>query len=873
MGFGKDISHKKKLLIIGLLAVSVVTIILGLGLGLGMQLEDCRSEDVPTSCRQRCYEPYDEKAAGCRCDTLCVHSHSCCDDYQDICLQPTEQWYCTKLRCGEKRISESKCHCSDDCLQAGDCCTNFKIVCQGEKEWVNDICEEMTAPKCPASFSRQPLLLVSLDGLRAEYLLTFNKVIPVIDKLKNCGTSAPYMQAVFPSLTFPNHYTIATGLYTESHGLVANSMYDPMFDASFSLSSSEKEDPRWYQGQPIWLTAMYQGLKAGTYFWPGSDVKINGSYPDIHVDYNGKTPFEERVFTVLKWLNLPEQERPDFYTLYLEEPDKSGHNDGPVSGGVILALQEVDRIIGQLMNGLKQMDLHQCIDIIIVADHGMADISCDRVENLYDMIGDISNLYVYEGAFGRIRAKDKLQTLDSVGLVDNMTCTKPDQEVKPYLKPHLPKRFHYANNRRIEDVTVLVNALWLFASYEDSLSYCSGGTHGYDNDFHSMQALFLSFGPKFLYKTEVEPFSNIELYNLMCDILEITPAPNNGSHGSMNHLLRKHWHTPSFPAEQTPPGQCPLLTLNSTDSLGCSCPGQDESTLNARLNLTSSEVSASEEKHMLFGRPRMIRSSEDYCLLHQHGYINAYSKISLMPAWNSFTVDKPESVVTLPDVTQGCLRADVRIPGNSSSRCDQYDAAGNITHAFLYPPNLNTATDGQYDGLLQSNVVPMYPEFKKIWSYFHAELLMKYAWQYNGINVVSGPAFDYNYDGHFDTPDQITQFVTGTGIPIPTHYFAVLSSCKNTSVPVGGCREEMQTVSFLLPHRADNSEACNSNEAETQWVENLMWFHQCKVKDVELITGLDFYQGSNRPIPELLQLKAKPTSAIHRKNMSVRGRG
>ncbi|KAG9335603.1 hypothetical protein JZ751_004368 [Albula glossodonta] len=262
----------------------------------------------------------------------------------------------------------------------------------------------------------------------------------------------------------------------------------------------------------------------------------------------------------------------------------------------------------------------------------------------------------------------------------------------------------------------------------------------------------------------------------------------------------------------------------------------------------------------------MLRTGEDYCLLHQHGYVSAYSRDSLMPAWSSFTVDNPGSVAQLPQVVQDCLRADVRIPGSNSPRCDQYSAARNITHAFLYPPNLNRTADEQYDGLLVTNIVPMYPEFKRIWDYFHTVLLMKYALEYNGVNVVLGPAFDYNYDGQFDTPDQIQQFVNHTRIPVPTHYFVVLSSCKNVSVPVGGCKEEMQTVSFLLPHRESNSETCNSQEAESHWVEDLMWFHQCRVRDVELLTGLDFYQGSSRPIPELLRLKARPTSAIFRKH-------
>ncbi|XP_054461497.1 venom phosphodiesterase 1 [Anoplopoma fimbria] len=855
----------KKKIIVGVLAVSIVTLILGLGLGLGLDLQKCRNKVVPhTSCKNRCYEPYDGDIPGCRCDKNCNASNTCCHDYHDICTVPTQQWECTRLRCGEKRLTQSRCHCSDDCLSTGDCCTNYKHVCHGEKEWVEDQCEDLSTPTCPAGFKDQPLLLVSLDGLRAEYLQTWSALIPVLDKLKKCGTSAPYMQAAFPSKTFPNHYTIVTGLYPESNGLIDNTMFDPVFNASFSLSSPQKDNPDWYLGQPIWHTAKHQGLKSGTFFWPGSDVKVNGSFPDIYKPYNGKVPFEERVFTVLKWLQLPDNERPDFYTLYLEEPDKSGHSYGPVSGGLIEALQGVDKIVGQLMNGLKQIGLHRCLNIIVVADHGMEATSCDRKEVLQDLVGDIRNYWVTEGPFGRIRAKNNA-VLDSAELVANMTCKKPDQKIKPYLKANLPKRLHFANSRRIEDVNVLVDPKWLFERYPGSLTFCSGGAHGYDNDAESMHAMFVSYGPKFQYKTEIEPFSNIELYNLMCDVMQISPTDNNGTHGSMNHVLKRPYYTPTAPAERTAPVKCPLISLEPEDNLGCSCPALSGIAINSRLNLTAEEESAAEKKHMLFGRPRMLQPDQSYCVLHQEGFIMAYSHEALMPLWSSFTIDKPMNLDPLPQVIPDCLRADVRVPASQSPRCDQYNTAGNLTHAFLYSPNLNETVDQQYDALLMSNVVPMYPEFKKIWDYFQSTLLKKYASIYNGISVVTGPAFDYNYDGQYDSPGQIQQFVSGTNISIPTHIFAVLTSCRDSAVPVSACVSELQTVSFLLPHRPDNLESCKSTQAETDWVEDLMWFHQSRVRDVEWITGLDFYQGSNRPIAELLRMKTRPTAAIHRK--------
>uniref|UniRef100_A0A3Q4I2I5 Ectonucleotide pyrophosphatase/phosphodiesterase family member 3-like n=1 Tax=Neolamprologus brichardi TaxID=32507 RepID=A0A3Q4I2I5_NEOBR len=725
-----------------------------------------------TSCRNKCYEPFDNEKPGCRCDENCVTANSCCFDHSDICTAPTEQWECTNVRCGEKRLTQSKCHCSDDCLSAGDCCTNYKHVCHGEKQWVEDACDDLSTPTCPAGF-KQPLLLVSLDGLRAEYLQTWSALIPVLDKLRRCGTSAPFMQSAFPTKTFPNHYSIVTGLYPESNGLIDNTMYDPVFDATFSLSSPEKNNPDWYLGQPIWHTAKSHGLKSGTFFWPGSDVKIANSYPDIYVPYNGTVPFEERVFTVLEWLQLPANKRPDFFTLYLEEPDKSGHSYGPVSGGVITSLQGVDKIIGQLMNGLKQINLHRCLNIIIVADHGMEETSCERKETMKELVGETSMYVVTEGPIGRIRAKRK-------------DCKKPDQKIKPYLKANLPKRLHFANSRRIEDVSVLVDTKWLFERDPGSLTFCSGGNHGYDNDFESM-------GTKI----------NSSLFN--ADVLEVSPSSNNGTHGSMNHVLQQPYYTPVHPAEQSEPTQCPLVSLNPEDNLGCSC-GE----------VVGTSLSLSQKKHALFGRPRMMQPDQSYCILYQEGFISAYSHEALMPLWSSFTIDKP---------------------------------------------NLTTTKKKLHFLLLCLHFI-IFSSFSGIWEYFHNTLLKKYASIYNGMNVVLGPVFDYNYDGQFDTPEQI-QFPPDTNISIPTHYFIVLASCRDSAQSVTSCDGELQTVSFLLPHRADNLESCKVTES--QWVEDHMWFHQARVRDVEWLTGLDFYQGSNRPVPELLRVKTRPTAAIYRK--------
>lgn len=290
--------------------------------------------------------------------------------------------------------------------------------------WLEEAFQEVQQPQCPPGFSRPPVILVSLDGFRAEYLKAHGRHIPVINKLRNNGTTTPYMRPVYPTKTFPNHYTIVTGLYPESHGIVDNKMYDVTRNAFFSLKTNEKYNAQWYQGEPVWLTAVRQQLKAGTFFWPGSDVAIDGTYPSFYKIFDKTIKFENRVSTLLQWLSLPQGERPDFYTLYLDEPDSAGHQYGPESEEVIRALEKVDRILGVLMDGLKEKNLHKCANIIIVSDHGMETASCERASFVSQYQKDVSNFTVIQGPAARIRP-DRLPenyfSFDYEGLVQNLS--------------------------------------------------------------------------------------------------------------------------------------------------------------------------------------------------------------------------------------------------------------------------------------------------------------------------------------------------------------------------------------------------------------------------------------------------------------------
>ncbi|XP_016049223.2 ectonucleotide pyrophosphatase/phosphodiesterase family member 3 isoform X2 [Erinaceus europaeus] len=731
---------------------------------------------------------------------------------------------------------------------------------QGGNSWVKEECGTVQQPQCPEGFDLPPVILFSMDGFRAEYLHTWSALLPNINKLKTCGVYSQYMRAVYPTKTFPNHYTIVTGLYPESHGIIDNNMYDVKLNKNFSLSSVEKDNPAWWHGQPVWLTAMYQGLKAGTYFWPGSDVAINGSFPSRYMKYNRNIPYEQRIHTLLKWLDLPKAERPDFYTLYVEEPDSAGHNSGPVSVSVLQALQLVDNTFGMLMDGLKQRNLHNCVNIILLADHGMEQTYCDKMEFMTDYFSQI-NFYMYQGPAPRIRSRNIPQdfySFNSEEIVRNLSCRKPDQHFKPYLTPDLPKRLHYAKNIRIDKVHLLVDRQWL-AVRNRAYSSCGGGNHGYNNEFKSMEAIFLAHGPSFIEKTETEPFENIEIYNLLCDLLRIQPAPNNGTHGSLNHLLKNPFYKPAHAQEVSKSSVCGFTVSLPPDNLGCVCQELQNDTavehVNQRLNLTSDQISATEKLNLPFGRPRMMQKNKEHCLLYHRDYISGFVKAISMPMWVSYTVLKPGDTSPLPPTVPDCLRPDVRVAPSESQNCSIYLADKNITHGFLHPPANSRTSASQYDALITSNLVPMYEEFKKMWDYFHNVFLVKHATERNGVNVVSGPIFDYNYDGHFDSTNEITGYVFNTTVPIPTHYFVILTSCKNKSHTPDACPGGLDVLPFIIPHRPTNVESCPEYKTESIWVEERLKAHTARVRDVELLTGLDFYQEKPQPVSEILQLK------------------
>lgn len=379
-----------------------------------------------------------------------------------------------------------------------------------------------------------PLLLISIDGYRADYLE--RGLSPTLEALADTGVRARAMQPSFPSLTFPNHYTLVTGRYPDDNGIVDNTMVDPRLGL-FSLGNRKAVgDGRWWdEATPIWVSADRQGLKTATLFWPGSEASIHGYRPDHWRAYDGKVPYDARVDQILHWLDLPRDQRPSFLTLYFEGVDSAGHHFGPDSTQVDQALRDVDAALARLVKGLKQRGVYRNVNIIVLADHGMAATPLDQRIYLDQLIDTKRARIISTGAVSGIDPNpDYADKIDTALL-------KPHPHMTCWKKSHIPARFHYGYNRRVPNVVCSAQVGWLIVSHQHQLLHGKKpihGDHGFDNAAPQMRALFIAHGPGFRRHIVVPEFPNVDVYPLMTHLLGIRPEPNDGDFDAIKNMLK-----------------------------------------------------------------------------------------------------------------------------------------------------------------------------------------------------------------------------------------------------------------------------------------------------------------------------------------------
>ncbi|XP_056419891.1 bis(5'-adenosyl)-triphosphatase enpp4-like [Hyla sarda] len=389
---------------------------------------------------------------------------------------------------------------------------------------------------CSGESPLSRLILVSFDGFRADYLL--NHSFPNLEEFISDGVLVKDVENVFITKTFPNHYSIVTGLYAESHGIVANAMYDKDTNLTFRVTDiSSKTNPVWWnEATPIWVTNQRAGQKSGSAMWPGSDVTIQNITNHNFLPYNSNVPFEERVNNITSWFTRTDDPI-NFATLYFEEPDKSGHIYGPENKNMTDTLNNVDKNIGYLVAKLKESKLWDTVNVIITSDHGMAQCSEDRVIVLDGCIGRGNYTLVDSTPVAAVLP------LQDTKLVYNLLKNCSDH-MTVYLKEDIPERYHYKHNKRIQPIIMVADEGWSIV--QNASSNVSLGNHGYDNSLRSMHPFLAAHGPAFHKGIKISKINTVDIYPMMCHILGLKAEPNNGTLSSTKCLLADQWciHVP-----------------------------------------------------------------------------------------------------------------------------------------------------------------------------------------------------------------------------------------------------------------------------------------------------------------------------------------
>lgn len=395
-----------------------------------------------------------------------------------------------------------------------------------------------SAPTAPESGdpAARAVVLISIDGFRHDYPERTDAETPTMDALIAEGVRAERLVPVYPTKTFPNHYSLVTGLHPEAHGIVGNTILDPTMGdargdtARFSLGNRDAvTDGRWWLGEPIWVTAERQGVRTGTVSWPGSEAEINGVRPTNWMVYDGDLPYAARVDSALTWIGRGAR----LVTLYFEGVDTAGHRFGPDAEETARAMEDVDAALARLADGLRQRGALETTDLVIVSDHGMAPVSQPIfLDDVVDL--ERETVAVIWGEAGGVWPTPSADVDDLVARIDAL------DHVEAYRREDVPARFHHRASERIPPVVIIPEPGWTVSSrgYVENRGMPSGGAHGYDNAVEAMHGVFIARGPSFPDGVVTEPISAVDVYGILARALGVTPTPNAGSAAAADRVLR-----------------------------------------------------------------------------------------------------------------------------------------------------------------------------------------------------------------------------------------------------------------------------------------------------------------------------------------------
>ncbi len=374
------------------------------------------------------------------------------------------------------------------------------------------------------------LVVLSLDGFRWDYPDKANT--PTLDSLAKAGVKAKSLKPCFPSKTFPNHYSIATGLYPDHHGLVLNRFHATDLGKNYSISDTKTvTDGEFYGGKPIWNVAEEQGIKTATLFWVGASADINNERPSHWSLYDEELSKQDRIDSVFHWLSMPEETRPHLIMGYYHEPDETGHNCGYNSKVILDLIEELDSFLADFFTQMRKLPNYDEINFIITSDHGMAELSPDKVIFL-DNIIDTADLEFIDGGNPVYNLKVKEGKLEKV----YTELSEYGNNLLVWKHNEVTEELHYGTNIRTHDITIVSDSGW--SIYWSWFNGKSLGTHGFKNTCKDMHAIFYAAGPDFKISYNQPTFNNIDIYPLAGKILNLKLPKVDGKIENVKDMLK-----------------------------------------------------------------------------------------------------------------------------------------------------------------------------------------------------------------------------------------------------------------------------------------------------------------------------------------------
>ena len=365
------------------------------------------------------------------------------------------------------------------------------------------------------------VILVSFDGFRWDYLN--RNITPNLDEVIQDGVRASLLRPISPSKTFPNHYSIISGMYAENHGIIFNSFEDTHTCDYYRIGdTSAVRNPKWYKGEAFWETAENNGITTASYFWPGSEMNDAKRRPKYFKRYQHNEPYKNRIDGVINWLQLPHKDRPHFITLYFHDTDTYGHDFGPNSPEIDQSIQRLDSLVGYMNQKLINIGMADSVNIIYVSDHGMTEIDTSRIINIEKILNGFN--YKFGGIKTLAMIEPQENHYDSV-----LTLLKRNEfHYTVYRKEQLPDYYHFRNDDNIFPIILSADLGWSLVN-DNQLSkmnkYGNKGNHGYDKDYINMHGIFLAKGPNFKTNYQTGTVWNIDINPLLCKIFNIYPNP------------------------------------------------------------------------------------------------------------------------------------------------------------------------------------------------------------------------------------------------------------------------------------------------------------------------------------------------------------